>query len=357
MTIYQAISLLFVLLLTPTLGCTKNQTQQIPSRVTQPSAGEDPNDGFVDGVNNICSALDFENVTWPKSYTEADQVAFALAMNITGSFEGHAGWTNLSNNFDGQGVSMGILNQNLGQGTLQPLLLTMRERHLEVLKKAMTQGMLDSLLTMLDDWEKANPDWDSEEKKALRQLVDVELDRDLVLARNLNIDKKYIFTGLQTRSNSKSVRWARKNLYTDSKGRNFKEVWKSALKSIAGDPAYVSQQIRAAQYIHDRAMGYKDEVQWKQLRSYLFLFDIVVQNGSLREKHFKKFDRWLKKNPQATEEQQMLEMLEIRVVDSNPKWQKDVRLRKTAVILGKGFVHGEDRNLPEEYCYEPTIAY
>ena len=318
-----------------------------------PSIGEEPTEREPAKVPPICSALDFEDVSWPSDYSGADEMAFALAMNITGSFEGHSGWTNLSNNFDGQGVSMGILNQNLGQGTLQPLFINLRDNNLSVLQNAMTSSMLNSLLGMLEDWERST---------GVSQLstapVATTEQRELVLIDDPNIDKKYAFAGIQTRNNSASVSWAVRNLYTDSGGRNFKSSWKNALKEIAGHPAYVSQQIEAAQYIHDRAMGYKDRLGWGQLRAYLYLFDIVVQNGSLKDKHFDQFDKWLaQQSVRATEEEQMLKMLEIRVKDVIPKWQNDVRSRKKTVILGSGYVHGENRNLPVEYCYDPIFGY
>lgn len=325
-----------------------------------PIANDDPNNPpqieespFTnEEVPTICSALDFQDVSWPKDFFQFDQLAFSLGMNITGSFEGHAGWTNLSNNFDGQGVSMGILNQNLGQGSLQPLLIKMRDNHLDVLESVMTESMLKSMLDMLASWERSTP-------AGLKQAVAVEVNRRLIEPEELveGVDKYYAFDGLQLRSNSSSVRWAKRTLYSDSNGRKFKPEWKTALKQIAGDPTYVSLQIEAATYIHDRAHRYRHRVGWQQLRSYLFLFDIVVQNGSLRDKHFEAFEDWLSQQTRATEEEQMLKMLEIRLKDVNPKWEEDVRRRKTTVIKGIGYVHGEDRNLPVEYCYDPIISY
>ncbi len=322
--------------------------QELPLIAEQPLVRE------PSSVPQICSALDFDDVSWPSDYVAADEMAFALGMNITGSFEGHAGWTNLSNNFDGQGVSMGILNQNLGQGTLQPLLINLRDNNKSVLENAMTPSMLDSLLGMLEKWERS-----SDSVTAVSALGEATTQsRRLVLNQDPNIDKKYAYAGIQTRSNSASVRWAKKTLYTDSAGRNFKSAWKTALKEIAGHPDYVSQQIEAAQYIHDRALDYKGRLGWKQLRAYLFLFDIVVQNGSLKDKHFEEYEDWLaEQTSRVTEEEQMLEMLEIRIKDVIPKWAKDVRSRKQTVILGSGFVHGEDRNLPVEYCYDPIFKY
>lgn len=345
-----AIGLIFV-------GCAGSSDEASFPLASEEVGNEDPafaERPFDSRIPAICSALDFSQVTWPADYRESDQVAFSLAMNITGSFEGYAGWTNLSNNFDNQGVSMGILNQNLGQGTLQPLLIKMRDNHLSVLESALTESMLESMLDMLSDWESSKSTFTA----SLDDLTLATEKEPINLAKlSGDIDKFYAAPQLKTGSNSASVRWAKRTLYTNSSGTNFKSAWKTALKTIAGDPSYVSLQIEAARYIHDRTHEYKRTLGWNELRSYLFLFDIVVQNGSLREKHFRQFDNWLASHPQSSEEEQMLEMLEIRVVDSHPKWQNDVRRRKTTVILGVGEVHGEDRDLPVEYCYDPVIDY
>ena len=50
-----------------------------------------------------------------------DRHLLKLALGISAGFEG-GGFDNVAGNFDGQGVSAGILQWNLGQGTLQPLL-------------------------------------------------------------------------------------------------------------------------------------------------------------------------------------------------------------------------------------------
>ena len=61
---------------------------------------------------SICSDLSFEQVEWPSNVSTKQLDAFALGMNITGSFEGHDGWSNIANDFDGQGLSLGLFNQN-----------------------------------------------------------------------------------------------------------------------------------------------------------------------------------------------------------------------------------------------------
>lgn len=52
---------------------------------------------------------------------------FDCFSKITGNFEGNKGFANLSGNFDGQGISAGVLQWNLGQGSLQPVLSEMLE--------------------------------------------------------------------------------------------------------------------------------------------------------------------------------------------------------------------------------------
>jgi hypothetical protein len=79
----------------------------------------------VDDGLTICSDLDFQGLQWPDTVPVAMRDPFAAGLNISGSFEGPDGWANLTDNFDGQGISMGLLNQNLGQGSLQPMWIEM----------------------------------------------------------------------------------------------------------------------------------------------------------------------------------------------------------------------------------------
>jgi len=50
-----------------------------------------------------------------------DSLRNTILLN-TGFFEGDDGYSNISGNFDGQGISFGILQYNFGQETLQPIL-------------------------------------------------------------------------------------------------------------------------------------------------------------------------------------------------------------------------------------------
>ncbi len=331
-----------------------SKQEPVPPIVDNPGdeipINENPDESFPE----ICSALNFDGVDWPEDVEPLSQLAFALGLNVSGSFEGHSGWQNLSNNFDGQGVSMGLLNQNLGQGSLQPLWIGLRERSPWVLDQVLSPSQKKSMLDMLANWERSRA-----------PLVSMSLEEDLSLEfeerqpieiLDENVDKKYGTFTLSQSSNSSSVQWSKRTLYTDSNGRRFRPEWRKALKEMASHPDYVTLQIEASQRIHNVAEIYARRLSWIQLRSYLFLFDIIVQNGGLASRHFQRFFDWYEDNSQMSEQEQVRKMLEIRVVDSNPKWQKDVRIRKSSIINDTGFVHGEKRNLPQEFCYEPEFV-
>ena len=60
---------------------------------------------------------------------------------LTGTFETSSAsplcFSSLSGDFDGQGISFGALQWNLGRGTLQPLLKAMDDRHPDILGEIM----------------------------------------------------------------------------------------------------------------------------------------------------------------------------------------------------------------------------
>lgn len=287
----------------------------------------------------IHSALDFSGVNWPAELTEADRVAFEVALNISGSFEGDDGWVNLTNDFDGQGLSLGLLNQCLGQGSLQPLLIEMRDQHMDKLSVVFSTAHLTSLLGMLSQWQSSasisavsepRPSWLDEPADPFR-------------TQGSGPDQA-------------SVAWARTNLYTDG-GKTFDPVWKQELTALANDPEYVTLQINAALGYHVKAVAYESRVGVRQLRSYLMLFDVVVQNGSLYPDDLADYAAYVKANPHATGTKKLQKLLALRLRHVRAKYVADVRARKSAIILGTGKVHGVQRDLPAEYVYDSLWVY
>ena len=285
----------------------------------------------------VCSALDFSGATWPPSMTADDRAALELSLNISGSFEGSDGWVNLTNDFDGQGLSLGVLNQCLGQGSLQPMLIRLRDEHPGTLKALVGPEHLRSLLDMLTKWQ----------NDARLGVEDVPLSK---------LDNPEENGGPQAAAaNQESVRWAAANLYEG--GGRFLPEWRTELSALASSPEYVSIQLEAAARDHEHAVADEARVGVRELRGYLFLFDIQVQNGGLYARDFGDYAAYLKKNPRAGATDRMKKLLELRLRHVRRQYQEDVRSRKLAVILGTGKVHGEARDLPVQYCYDGAWPY
>lgn len=294
---------------------------------------------------DICSDLNFENVAWPAGTDQTTATVFGLAMNMSGSFEGHDGWDNLSNNFDGQGVSLGLFNQNLGQGSLQTLLLQFHKTAEHRLKSILTTQQFTSLTAMLKTWNGG-----SILSKAKNNSLDVYDNATSPLDDPALLEEAEEFSLLGktlTKKNQAAVNWAVNTVYSGSK---FKPEWKMAFQKLANSDEYISIQVQAAKNIHNRATAYMKKYNFKELRSYLFFFDVVVQNGSITAGIETKFAAWLKTNSSLSESAKLKKLLELRLTLVKAVYVKDVRSRKTAIIDGIGIVHGSKRDFRKEYC-------
>ena len=256
---------------------------------------------------SMCSALDLEGISWPVDFSSTEQVMLSIAMNVSGSFEGSEGWQNLTNNFDGMGLSFGLFNQTLGTGSLEPMFEKMRVNAYSQMQSVFSQKNFSSVLGMLSNWR-------------------------------------------QTGSTSQAVTWAVNNLYN---GNSFKSDWASQLRALAITPYYRSLQVENAVKYHDKALGYMDKFGTSELRSYLFFFDIVIQNGSVPTAVVNNLTNKFSKAV-YTETQKMNDVLAGLLPYVNSMWRQDVTNRKSSIINQKGKVHGSSREYGREYCTDLT---
>lgn len=327
---------------------------QTPGEPQQPNDPGEPDPPVEEKPLEICSKLSFDNVVWSESLSFEERNAFALALNISGSFEGSAGWSNLTNNFDGQGMSFGLLNQTLGTGSLQPLLHKFSIQHPDLGRSIFGDSQWNKLLNMLANWSSGLVATQFLMQPLVVQeksFVGSQVDQDKYYA----VPEGGLFQ-MDTRT-QQSVKWALDNLYVDAAGKNFKSSWKNAMKTLGDRPEYISLQVEAAERLHFQALRDHQRLNFDELRAYLFLFDIVVQNGGLRASHINEYMNYLERNPNDSKTDQLLNLMEIRVQSSLPQWREDVRKRKRTVILGTGVVHGSRRDLPNEYCYSSTSPF
>lgn len=318
--------------------------QPTPTPPTPPPPGTDPQLG-------LCSKLDLVGVRWPQELSTPEWTYYALSLNITGSFEGREGWKNITGNFDGQGLSLGLMQQNLGQGTLQPLLIEMYKQNNATLISLFSNRDYSNLKSMLETWQNR--------KIEVSQFSELSTqDNDPLFPaegplNQLDIGYEESVESQSNSANRKSVDWARTNIL-DSSGKVLSS-WKTPFQSMASSPAYRSLQLMASTRIFNRAKQYMQFFKYRELRFLLFFFDIVVQNGSIGENHLARYNQWLKSNPNANDQEKALALLEARLTTVRPQYVADVRARKTAIIMGRGVVHQKSRNFPVEYCFDPNI--
>ncbi len=295
---------------------------------------------------SLCSGLDFSGITWSSSLSAGEQTALALALNVSGSFEGpRQGWATLSTSFDGQGLSMGLLNQNLGQGTLEPMLVDMHTLNAPTMRGIFSAGNIKSMMTMLSQWKGVVI-------PATIHLLDYgysALDDINIVAAEIGVEPaelENIQVALTSR-NQLAVNWALSTIY---KGSSFKSDWSTQLKALAVTPTYRSLQVGQAEKIHRVAMEMFYAFKMHELRSYLFFFDVAVQNGGISSPIRQDFNSWLKSNPKASESEKLKQILALRLRSVSKRFISDVRSRKAALIKGSGVVHGQANNFEKDYC-------
>ena len=280
--------------------------------------------------------------------------SLALGLNLSGSFEGGSGWKNITNNFDGQGLSLGLLNQCLGQGSLQPLLVLMRDRNTAIMRSQFTNDHYLSITSMLSKWQGTAKTAEVDSSLAS---VEGEGNEGIRLDGRLSdldqLPEGSAGRGHQESSSGDSVVWAKVNLYTDG-GATFNSVWKKELQTMSGHPSYVTIQIEKAQGLHDRSIAYMKTLGLHQLRSYLFLFDLNVQNGGLYAADIAAFRAAFPQGSVADETTRLKKILELRLTHVIAKYRSDVSARKLSIINGAGVVHGSSRDYAKEYCFSGT---
>lgn len=226
---------------------------------------------------------------------------------LTGSFEtGEAPpdcFAGLSGDFDGQGLSFGALQWNLGQGTLQPLLTEMDRAHPAVMEEVF-----------------------GDRCGTLRAVLSAEREEQLAWARSIQDPMRF----------------------------RVNEPWRGLFRTLGRRDEFQAIQLKAAARLAERATALRRTLGVRSERGQALLFDIVVQNGGIGpvvlaqiEEDFGRLD------PQ--DEPDRLEVARLRIIANrraeaaNPRWVEDVRVRKLTIAEGAGTVHGQPYDLEEQY--------
>ena len=209
-------------------------------------------------------------------------------------------FSGISGNFDKMGISFGALQWNLGQRTLQSLLRQMIKRHPEVMK-----GVF---------------------KAKYPTIVKVA-----------SMDKK------------EAVKWA-KSIQTQKKHR-VNEAWKKMFQALGATKECRQLQLQKVKLKFEKAIEWCGRYRMKSERAVALMFDIRVQNGSMKKKVRERIKREWGEIPEAkrTAVRKMVLIANCRAEAANPRWVEDVRSRKLMIATGQGKVHGIQYNLREQF--------
>jgi Putative peptidoglycan binding domain len=226
---------------------------------------------------------------------------------LTGAFETGTGlpecFCGLSGDFDGQGLSFGVLQWNFGQGTLQPLLKDMIAQHRDVAEAIF-----------------------GDHYDALREALDASEDELMSFARSVQHPVKHTVF----------------------------EPWRGYAKALGRTPEFQAIQAKHASGVFTRAVQMtRDYGVWSE-RAVALMFDIVTQNGSIRAVTRAQILADAKALPGSlTAEEREVRTLEMvanrRAEAANPRWVDDVRRRKLCIARGEGVVHGIRYDLEEQF--------
>jgi hypothetical protein len=224
---------------------------------------------------------------------------------LTGSFETGTQppdcYCGITGDFDGQGISFGALQWNIGQGTLQPLLQDMFAQHQDICG-----------------------DIFHEHVDTVRSMGEATKSEQIEFSRSIQ-----------------------------TQGR-IQEPWRGMLRALGRTPEFQSIQSRRAKKYYDAAIQMCSDYGLNSERAVALFFDIVVQNGSISSLVKSQIMADIKQLPAASREENEVAKMRIianrRAAAARPQFVDDVRTRKLTIANGSGTVHGIFYDLEDRYC-------
>jgi hypothetical protein len=270
-----------------------------------------PSNGIVDAAT--WAAL-FPGVPAPQPELASASVA-DRCLALTGSFEtGNQPpdcFCGVAGDFDGQGLSFGVLQWNIGQKTLQPLLAQMIEQHEDVCRSIFHENL-----------------------ETIRALAGAPLENQLDFVRSI-----------QTRG-------------------HIDEPWQGMLKTLGRSAEFRDIQTSAASRLLQQARDMCAEYALTSQRAMALMFDICTQNGGIgpivKSQIMADFAALPADTASNSEVARMRIVANRRAAGCKPQFIDDVRTRKLTIANGAGTVHGVQYDLADVFCLTlepfPAIA-
>jgi hypothetical protein len=274
-------------------------------QVFQQSHGLTP-DGVV-GDQTWALLFSSEAADTPPANPLVDAPLTQRCLALTGTFETSMSapdcYAGLGGDFDGQGLSFGVAQWNIGQCTLQPLLAEMLSGHEDVMS-AVFGDRLDDLRTMLQSPRAVQLAW----------------------ARGIQDPVRHVVL----------------------------QPWKGFFQALGRTPEFQAIQVGQAASIHQAALQLCARFGVTTERAVALMFDIRVQNYSISaasEAAIREDFAAIPADsaPMDIEVAKLRSIANRRAEASRAEYVEDVRARKLAIANGAGTVHGVVYDLERQF--------
>lgn len=226
--------------------------------------------------------------TWTGLTHEPVPPLFERALGLTAAIEGH-GFTLAQGNFDGAGITWGVIGFTLKHGELARIVLDLEARHPAIVRQAFEEDT-DRLLALLR----------------------APLDEQMAFADSVSIPPR-------------QVRLA--------------EPWRSRFAWFGAFPeVQAAQRRRARERYWEPAVATASALGLVTELGLALAFDVHVQNGGVKATVL----RAIREAGPVAGEPELRRRVAHAVADhAAARWREDVRQRKLAIAEGEGVVHGE----------------
>ena len=229
--------------------------------------------------------------TWRALTGEEPPAPRDLCLQLTAAFEGH-GFSLARGNFDGAGLTWGIIGFTLKHGDLGKIVKAV---------DAADSGLLD---------------------EAFGSRAAAEL-RDVV-----------------RRPQAERVAWA-DSISTGPRKTGLRRPWREGFRRFGEMPEVQAEQLRLADERYFQPAVHTARAQMLATELGLALcFDIHVQNGGIKRAARERIDELLATHPVRSERDRRVIIANAVADSSSPRWREDVRSRKNTIATGAGTVHG-----------------
>ncbi|HEV3459104.1 MAG TPA: peptidoglycan-binding protein [Thermoanaerobaculia bacterium] len=240
-------------------------------------------------AQKLAATGEVDGDTWQALMSAPVPAVRDRALGVTGAFEGHD-FTLAQGNFDGAGITWGIIGFNLGSGSLQQILRQVQASRPDLLQQAFG-AQTDPLL----------------------QLLEQPIPRQIAFADTISL------------GNDK-VRLA--------------EPWRSAFGAFGALPEVQAAQLALADSAYFQpALRTASDFGLKTELGLALAFDIHVQNGGIKTAARTQIQEQLAKHPAASEQDLRVIIANAVADKSAATFRADVRSRKLTVASGVGVVH------------------